>query len=313
MAESLLDKRLILVVGKGGVGRSTVAASIASAAAARGRKTLLFQSSENDRYGSMFGGAAVGSRIVSLAPNLAAVNTNPAAALEEYGLMVLKFESVYKMVFENRVSKYFLRAIPGLDDYAVIGKAWFHTTEAERGAPRFDTVVFDMPASGHSLSMLRLPKVILETVPEGPLTRDARSLEQLLLDKKRTATIMVTLAEEMPTNEARELSQNLRREIGLEIRHLLINQVYPLHFPDQAPHTQIARALVGSKDPQLAALAEHAALSQSRRALNERYIGELRATIETPQTELPLLFAPEFGPRELAQLTTVIAGALSPS
>src|ERR1041384_5242980 len=106
------------------------------------------------------------------------------------------------MVFENRVSKAFLRAIPGLDDYALLGKAWYHTTEEKRGAPVWDTVVFDMPAPGHSASMLGVPWVIVEAVPEGPLARDARTIKSLLCDPARTSAVLVTLAAEMPVNEA---------------------------------------------------------------------------------------------------------------
>src|SRR6185369_6757696 len=113
------------------------------------------------------------------------------------------------MVFENRVTKAFLRAIPGLDDYSLIGKAWFHVEEEKRGKPVWDTVVFDMPASGHSVSMLRIPWVIIDTVPEGPLTRDARTVRQLLCDPARTSVVLVTLAEEMPVNEAIELESKL--------------------------------------------------------------------------------------------------------
>src|SRR5262245_9387781 len=113
---SLLDKRLILVGGKGGVGRSTVAAAIATTCASRGRKTLLFEANANDRFGSYFGAAAVGTQITQLAPNLSAVNTTPAAALQEYGLMILKFKTVYNAIFENRITKAFLRAVPGMDD-----------------------------------------------------------------------------------------------------------------------------------------------------------------------------------------------------
>src|ERR1051325_2752958 len=113
------------------------------------------------------------------------------------------------MVFENRVSKAFLRAIPGLDDYALLGKVWFHTTEDKRGAPVWDTVVFDMPASGHSVSMLRVRWVIAETGPAGPLPRDARTIKSLLCDPARTAAVLVTLAEEMPVNEEIELETKL--------------------------------------------------------------------------------------------------------
>ena len=208
---NLYDRRLILVVGKGGVGRTTVAAAIASEAAKQGKRTLHVETNANDRLGTYFGKSPVGTDIVPLAPNLFAVNTNPAAALAEYGLMILRFKSVYEMVFENRVTKAFLRAIPGLDDYSILGKVWYATAEEKKGKPVWDTVVFDMPASGHAVSMLRVPWVITETVPEGPLTRDARTIKELLTDPARTAAVLVTLAEEMPVNEALELEGKLER------------------------------------------------------------------------------------------------------
>jgi anion-transporting ArsA/GET3 family ATPase len=123
---SLFDKRLILVVGKGGVGRSTVAASIAGHCARLGKKTLLYEVSANDRFGAYFDKPPVGTETSQLAPNLWAVNATPASALAEYGLMILRWRSVYEMVFENRVTKAFLRAIPGLDDYSLLGKVWYH-------------------------------------------------------------------------------------------------------------------------------------------------------------------------------------------
>jgi len=272
------DRRLVLVLGKGGVGRSTIAAALAGNHAARGKKTLLFETNANDRFGSYFDKSPVGTTVTELAPNLSAVNTNPAAALEEYGLMVLKFKSVYEMVFENRITKAFLRAIPGLDDYAMLGKAWFHTEEEKRGRPVWDTVVFDLPASGHSVSMLRIPWVITETVPEGPLTRDARSIKQLLTDPRRTCAIIVTLAEEMPVNEAIELEQKLTA-IGIVPQHVICNQMYPDHFPAGSPVTKVLDALVA--DPSLPSplreVTAHSQLSRDRRSLNTHYLAFARA------------------------------------
>ena len=298
-----LDRRLILVVGKGGVGRSTVAAAIASRAAAAGRRTLLFETNANDRFGSYFDKPAVGPELASLAPNLWAINTNPAAALAEYGLMILRFKSVYEMVFENRVTKAFLRAIPGLDDYALLGKAWFHTTEEKRGRPTWDTVVFDMPASGHSVSMLRIPWVIIDTVPEGPLTRDARTVQRLLTDPARTSVVLVTLAEEMPVNEAVELEAKLGA-LGIHPSHIVCNQVYPDHFPPGAPVSRVLAALEGDRGlaSPLAELAAHGTLSRDRRRLNERYLADLRARAKTPVQELPMLFAPTLTAAHVAEL-----------
>ncbi|HUJ59728.1 MAG TPA: ArsA family ATPase [Kofleriaceae bacterium] len=294
---------MILVVGKGGVGRSTVAAAIAGRAAARGKRTLLYETNANDRFGAYFGKPAVGTDIAQLAPNLFAVNTNPAAALAEYGLMILKFKSVYEMVFENRVTKAFLRAVPGLDDYALLGKAWYHTQEDKRGKPVWDVVVFDMPASGHSVSMLRIPTVIVDTVPEGPLTRDARTVRELMTDPTHTAVVLVTLAEEMPVNEAIELEGKLHA-LHITPQHLVCNQVYPEHFP---PHTPVARVVDAlAADPALPSplyeLASHARLSRDRRALNERYLAELRQRAKTPMVELPMVFAPTLLPEHVRAL-----------
>lgn len=307
---SLYDKRLILVGGKGGVGRSTVAAAIARTCAASGRKTLLFEASANDRFGSYFGKPPVGTEITQLAPNLSAVNTTPAAALAEYGLMILKFKRVYDMIFENRITKAFLRAVPGMDDYAVLGKVWYHTTEEKRGKPLWDTVVFDMPASGHSLSMLRIPWVIVDTVPEGPLTRDARTVQALLRDPARTAMVLVTLAEEMPTSEARELETKLVSNLGIKPQHLIVNQVYPERFPAGSPASRVVDALLAHPSPDLAPLVGHSELHRARRALNQRYLTELSLSVAAPMVELPMMFAPELGPAHVELLATTLASRL---
>lgn len=301
MTIDISDRRLVLVLGKGGVGRSTIAAALASRNAAKGKRTLLYETNANDRFGSYFDKSPVGTSVTDLAPNLAAVNTNPAAALEEYGLMILKFKSVYEMVFENRITKAFLRAIPGLDDYAMLGKAWYHTEEEKRGRPVWDTVVFDLPASGHSVSMLRIPWVITDTVPEGPLTRDARTIKQLLTDPKRTMALIVTLAEEMPVNEAIELEQKLTA-LGIVPQHVICNQVYPDHFA--GPVGKVLDALVA--DPTLttplAEVAAHGSLSRDRRALNVRYLAELRARAKAPVTELPIIFTPQLSSAQVRAL-----------
>lgn len=303
MSLEVLDRRLILVVGKGGVGRSTVAAAMADQSARKGKKTLLFEVNANDRFGTYFGKPALGPTVTQLAPNLWGVNTNPASALEEYGLMILKFRSVYEMVFENRVTRAFLRAIPGLDDYALLGKAWFHTTEEKRGTPVYDTIIFDMPASGHSVSMLRIPWVINDTVPEGPLTRDARTIKELLCDPRRTAAVLVTLAEEMPVNEAMELEDKLTT-MGIVPQQIVCNQIYPNHFPPGAPVTKVLDVLAA--DPALSSplfeITQHAALSRDRHALNERYLTELRRRAKTKVHELPMMFAPALTPAHVRAL-----------
>ncbi len=309
---SLYEKRLILVLGKGGVGRSTVSAALAAVAAKKGRKTLLFEANAKDRYSQFLGGPEVGTEPVEMRENLFALNTDPAHAVKEYGLMVLRFERVYKMVFENRVTKYFLRAIPGLDDYSLLGKAWYHTTESKHGKTVWDTLVFDMPASGHAISMLKIPSVILDTVPEGPLTRDARKLHDLLLDRRRTAVVMVTLAEEMPSNEAREVAEILKEDIGLDVTHLVINQVHPDHFPAGSPSDRILDEMQATEnlDEELAAIRTHGVLGRSRRRLNESYLDVLANNFDAPRVELPYLFTASLGPTHIEALSDLLEAGL---
>lgn len=303
MNPALYDRRLILVTGKGGVGRSTVAAALAGQLAQQGKKVLLFETNANDRFGDYFDKPPVGADVVQLAPNLHAVNATPASALAEYGMMILKFKTVYEMVFENRVTRAFLRAIPGLDDYALLGKAWFHTTEEKRGKPVWDTVVFDMPASGHSYSMLKIPKVIIDTVPEGPLTRDARTIQQLLSDPKRTSAVLVTLAEEMPVNEAIELEGKLSG-LGIVPQQIVVNQVAPDHFPHDTPVARVLDTLltVENLESPLREAAAHASLLRDRRTLNAHYLADLAKRAKTPILELPLLFAQSLSPAHVRAL-----------
>jgi anion-transporting ArsA/GET3 family ATPase len=299
---NLADKRLILCVGKGGVGRSTVAAALAGKLARSGKKVLLFEMNANDRFGNYFDKPAVGTDVVQLAPNLSAVNATPATALAEYGMMVLRWKSVYEMIFENRVTKAFIRAVPGMDDYAILGKAWFHTTETKWGKPLYDVVVFDMPASGHSYSMLRVPWAITDTVPEGPLTRDAATVKQLLTDPARTACVMVTLAEEMPVNEALELEAKLTA-LGIPPQIVIANQIYPDHFAEGSPVAKVLDTLIaGPTESPLAELVAHGSLSRDRRRLNEHYLALLKRRTKIPVAELPMVFSQKLGPAHLVQL-----------
>src|SRR5262245_15185716 len=221
-AEELFSKRVIVVMGKGGVGRTTVATALAQAAARRGRRTLLFQTGAKDRPSRLIGSPPVGEHIMQVPGGFHAVNTNPSAAIHEYGLMVLRYETIYRMVMENQVVKKLVRAIPGLDDYSIIGKLWFHTTETHpAGGWKWDTIVFDAPATGHALTMFKIPRAILDAVPEGPLTRDAVKVRALFEDAKRTTVVLTTLAEEMPVTETIELYDRLGPELGLHSSQLV--------------------------------------------------------------------------------------------
>ncbi len=307
----LWERRLVVVAGKGGVGRTTVSAAFALHAAAQGKKVLLCQVNARERLSQLLGGPAVGEQIVRVRDRLFAVNMTPNAAIHEYGVMILKYERVYRAVLENRMAKAFLRAIPGLEDYSMLGKAWFHTTELEGGRPKWDVVVVDLQATGHSITMLRLPRSILEAVPEGPLVRDARAAADLLEDPKRTGMLLVTLAEEMPAEEAIELAAAARSRVGIDVSRVVVNQLWPSRFEAGSPKVALD-ALTASppEDAALATVFERAQVSARRYALSREYVGRLRERIAAPQVQLPFLFSRRFGKDEVEHLSAEIARQL---
>jgi anion-transporting ArsA/GET3 family ATPase len=128
------------------------------------------------------------------------------------------------------------------------------------------------------------------------------------VDVRRTALVLVTLPEEMPANEARELSQVLQNRMGLATQQLVVNQVYPDRFPVGSPPDAVLEALLKDDggDPDLFALAAHGRLAAGRRRLNERYLAQLAETVPAPRVDLPLLFTPTMGQPELGQLATIL-------
>src|SRR5260370_1350100 len=164
--DRLLDKRLWVVSGKGGVGKSTVSAALALLFSSRGERTLLCEVNAKDRFGTLLESGPVGPQIVPLAGQLWAVNLQPQSALREYALMVLKFESIYKAVFENRLVSYFLRFIPSLQELVMLGKILFHVEERlPTGELKYQRAVGDAPATGHPTPSFPIPPTFTHPLP----------------------------------------------------------------------------------------------------------------------------------------------------
>jgi hypothetical protein len=319
---SLFDKQLVVVAGKGGVGRTTVAAALAAAAAKRGKRVLLCQTKSKERLSTLFGLPAVGTDLVRVPQmeeqggRLYVVNMTPQAALREYGTLVLKSEFIAKQVLENRVTKAFLHAVPGLEDYSMLGKVWWHTTEEEHGRRRWDLVIMDGPATGHILTLLTIPQSILEAVPEGPLTRPARATQELLRDATRSALVLVTLAEDMPSNEAIELAKKQLQLVGMPFGPLVVNMLYPPRFLtgpsaraiDGFPEELASIAVDDAGAAPLVPLVSAARTAKRRRELNDRYLERLARDLPLPQIHLPYLFTPHFGPDALEDLAQRLDG-----
>jgi anion-transporting ArsA/GET3 family ATPase len=317
MPPPLLDLRFIVLTGKGGVGRTTVAAALARAAAARGRRVLVAQTDAVERLGKMLGRPGpIGPTVTAMAPGIDAVNMTPRASLHEYALMVVKYEAVYRAIFDNRAVRGFLSAVPGLDAYAMLGKAWWHTTEPDappaRGArprPRYDLVILDGPASGHAVAMLKIPRAILGAIPAGPLARDARALADLLSDPARTALVNVTRAEELPAEETRELLRAVRTELGIPVGPVIVNAMPPARLSAPPVASVLDRLAGPTGDDRLDATLAMAAGARAHHQTSVAVTEGLRRDPGLPLVFLPWLPSTDLGAAEIERLASLLGAA----
>jgi anion-transporting ArsA/GET3 family ATPase len=299
------DRRFVFITGKGGVGKTTVAAAMARALAGRGKRVLIAMCNAKERISSMFASDLVGTEIVPVAERIWAVNMEPERAFEEYGHMVLKVPALYRVVFQNKYVRSFLPAVPGLSDWAMLGKAWYHTTEKdERGRQRFDVVLFDAPATGHGLDMLRVPKVIVEVVPPGVLRRDAETAWRMFTNPRETSVLVVTLPEELPVTETLELIASVHKELELPLGALIVNGVMAPLF-DERERAELSKIETTGETATTAASAVQAA---ARRAVQEKLqaasLARLFAGTTLPRIVLPYLFEDAASPRAIEALSS---------
>jgi len=297
----LESKRFLFVTGKGGVGKTTVCAAEALALAQKGKRVLVCMCNAKERLSTMLGSELVGPEITPVAPNVWAVNMDPNRALEEYGAMMLKSRALYKLLFDNRYVRTFFRAVPGMQEWTMLGKAWWHTTEQrDDGTFRFDVVILDAPATGHGLDMLRVPKVILDVVPPGLLRRDAERAWELFQDPKTCAVVLVTLPEEMPTTETIELARALQGELNLPIGKIVVNGVLPPLFSrEERDALEAARPA----DPTRTAAAVIAGRSRALREKGQAAsLARLSKELPVSPSFLPQLFEDAAQPSAIREL-----------
>ena len=299
---TLADKRFVLVTGKGGVGKTTVCAAEALALAAKGKRVLVAMCNAKERLSVMLGVPSIGADVVPVTTNVWAVNMSPDRAIEEYGVLTLHSKVLYRTLFDNRYVRSFLRAVPGMPEWSMLGKAWWHTTERlHDGSWKYDVVILDAPATGHGLDMLRVPKVILDVVPPGILRRDAERAWRLFQDPATCAIVLVTLPEEMPTTETIELAQALG-ELKLPIGRVVVNGVLPPLF---SRDERAALEKVDHLEP--AAAGEPAIVAGRDRATRERVqaesLGRLSRELPVPPAFLPLLMEDAARPEAIRALS----------
>jgi anion-transporting ArsA/GET3 family ATPase len=260
-----------------------------------------------ERLSTMLGSDLIGPDVRPVAANVWAVNMEPARALEEYGLMTLKSRALYKLLFDNKYVRTFFRAVPGMQEWSLLGKAWWHTTETDAdGRPKYDVVILDAPATGHGLEMLRVPKILVDVVPSGLLRRDAERAWQMLRDPAKCAVVLVTLPEEMPVTEALVMANTLQGELGLPIGKVVVNCMIPPLFEraeravlEALPLARLgAAASVGAGEAALIAGRSRAIHERHQAAAIHRLVDELPVT----PSYLPQLFEDAAHPKAIREL-----------
>jgi anion-transporting ArsA/GET3 family ATPase len=307
----LLDRRFLVLAGKGGVGRTTVAAALARVATRLGKRVLLAQTNAPERLGRLLGcTTAIGPVVSAIDERLWAVNMTPKQSLHEYGVMLLKYEPIYRAVFENKPMRSFLGAFPGLDYWTMLGKAWWHTTERENGRAKYDLILLDGPASGHATAMLRVPDAVKSAMPKGPLARDAAQASALLTDEKQTAVVMVTLPEELPARETSTLAHDIR-DLHMPLGPLVVNAMPPAEATDPALEKVLAAKADSPPPPELEGLLAGVSILAARRRDADRIVTGLASDPGLPMLQLPRLPSNDLGPEEIDHLADLLAQALS--
>ena len=306
-ATPLLERNLIIVTGKGGVGKTVVSAALASLAAARGRETLLIEMVPHPKAPPLFGVEAPGYEPVEISERLHLCRLTPSECLEEIAVMRLKLRALYRLVFKHRTVAAFMSFMPGMDELLVLGKVVYVANRGQHRKARhpFDLVVVDGPPTGEAIAMLRLPGTIRRVVKAGPLARDVGIMEDLLTDPNRTATAVITIPEELPANEALELIGELKSLDMHSGGTLFVNRMTPDFFDLRSRVAlqrfhRAARATGTCRDPgALAQLKVHRHL-KNRRDRERTELDRLRRGARIPLVELPEIPSGAFGPDELA-------------
>ncbi|HWC44396.1 MAG TPA: ArsA-related P-loop ATPase [Actinomycetota bacterium] len=314
MLEVLDRARLVVVTGKGGTGKTTVAAGLAVAAAGRGRRVLAVEVEGRQGLAGLFGRGALDHREARVADGVSALAVDPDESLREY-LERYGFGPLARLLSWSHLNRFITAAAPGLGDVLLVGKVWEATTREGPGRrPAYDLVVLDAPPTGRVVSFLRAPETVAELARVGPIRSQADRVRDLLDDPGRTAVVLTCLPEELPVTETLEGIDALRRA-GLPVGGVVANRVTGDRLGgragrlaalarDPAPLRKAAAAAGAELDEAaLATLVGEARDRQRLVARERRLLKELRGGLDgLPLVELPFLAGGVGGPEEVRAL-----------
>jgi anion-transporting ArsA/GET3 family ATPase len=239
--DALFDHSLLVVTGKGGVGKSTVAAALGVAAYRRGLRAIVVEVAARDDLARALGTPDLAGRRTDRAwhDRVEHISIDPQRAMEEYLREQLPVGALAALLSRNRIFTTMTAATPGMRELLTIGKVWELAEQGRRGrgGRHYDLVVLDAPATGHGLAMLQAPRTFASVARVGPVAKQGRAIASFLVDPQRTAVLAVSSAEEMAVTETLELRAQLREEIGVDLALIVINAVVQKHFSERDERT----------------------------------------------------------------------------
>lgn len=305
----LLARRLVIITGKGGTGKTTVAAALALGAAAAGRRTLVAAVSPDTRLAPLLGGAAggVGYAPRELRAGVFASHVEPFEALGEYLGLQLGGRRWADPILRQKAFRQLLSASPGWRELITLGKIWHLEQQREGSRPLYDLIVVDAPATGHGLSFLDVPRVVVSAVRAGPLRHHTEQVEAMIEDRERTVLLPVALAEELPARETIELVARARERLEIALDRVVVNAVhdppYPPHLADLDERLAALPADLAFRTlPPPPVLAACGATLRARARLNARYRDEIGRETGLPVLTLPYLRDGVRGPADVERL-----------
>ena len=318
--DEFFHPKILIVSGKGGVGKTTVAAALALVAAREGRKVCVAEVDRKGTLPKLFGGAQLTYEPREMAPDVWGMNIVPERALAEYLDVQYHMKRISRVFTSTHFVDYITTAAPGLKDILVLGKIWY--LEQNRGpGSDFDTIIVDAPAAGHMLTFLSAPMGLSDALRVGPVRRQSDWLIEMLRDPDRTRVHLVTLPEEMPVTETLETADALQDRVGIEMGAVFANAVYTELFteeeaeqldemqpPDRRKELIESARAVGLMidDADIDELIGYARFLQARLRIQSGHLTEIRNGVKEPVVELPFLFSAGLALPDVENLADVI-------